>query len=48
MKNKNRNKRSVNNFVFVEKKGYDFVKRIFDIVFYKKCAKNLDFTGGAC
>ena len=32
MKNKNRNKRSVNNFVFVEKKGYDFVKRIFDIV----------------
>ena len=31
MKNKNRKKRSVNNFVFVEKKGYDFVKRIFDI-----------------
>ena len=32
MKNKNRKKRSVNNFVFVEKKGYDFVKRIFDLV----------------
>lgn len=32
MKNKSRKKRSVNNFVFVEKKGYDFVKRIFDIV----------------
>lgn len=28
-KNKMKN-RSVNNFVFVEKKGYDFVKRIFD------------------
>ena len=32
MKNKNRKKRSVNNFVFIEKKGYDFVKRIIDLV----------------
>lgn len=31
MKKKNRKKGSVNNFVFVEKKGYDFVKRIFDV-----------------
>ncbi len=30
MKKKNQKSRSVNNFVFVEKKGYDFVKRIFD------------------
>lgn len=32
MKKNKQKKRSVNNFVFVEKKGYDFFKRIFDIV----------------
>lgn len=32
MKKEKQKKRSVNNFVFVEKKGYDFFKRLFDLI----------------